>query len=602
MPNALGLLSFFNFNLKFNRNLNYLIVALVTLFGVNIFQGAVTNELSNTCYDSLETPSNLYYETSELNPSDDAYLEGSNRYDSDILRLQEGFRTSYLKFDMNGIAGDISAVELQLTIFSDSDSGNGTVTVYNGSSSSWTELDLSSSNAPSTNQVLASQSSGGSGTHTYNLSITDQEIFAGILTLVLKHQGSDDLSYASKEHATVSIRPKLIVTTTTAASPSNCPDTISNESSSVVITRQEPGSWPGAKTIVGVSDNTNGSPCALKLQKDETGSTYGGYKIIVNLGENNIAAGDRITIGLDGNGVSGNARLKVVSGVNNTVNLINHSYEEGQGWSSLTEEVVIPSGSSQLVLWLYPNIGSADLGYSLFDNLIIAKEGSSGGGDTPVAGISLNTSSISLQPGGTSQLTASISPNNATNQTVSWSSSNTTVASVNTNGLVTAVAEGNATITVTTQDGNRTASSAVTVSDSSTPPSGGGNETGLWSSNSNGLHYTGNVGIGTTPQSNYQLAVDGKIHTKEVKVDLTGWADYVFFKDYKLPTLEEVQQHIQEKGHLINIPSATEVEANGIELGQMNKLLLEKIEELTLYTLQQQKEINFLKKAINSKK
>ena len=100
----------------------------------------------------------------------------------------------------------------------------------------------------------------------------------------------------------------------------------------------------------------------------------------------------------------------------------------------------------------------------------------------------------------------------------------------------------------------------------------------------------GNLGIGTTNPGAYKLAVNGKIHAKEVKIDLTGWADYVFQEDYDLPTLEEVEQHIKEKGHLPNIPSAQEVAENGIELGEMNKLLLEKIEELTLYVIELKKE------------
>ncbi|MEC7265770.1 MAG: hypothetical protein VXW38_18670 [Bacteroidota bacterium] len=99
------------------------------------------------------------------------------------------------------------------------------------------------------------------------------------------------------------------------------------------------------------------------------------------------------------------------------------------------------------------------------------------------------------------------------------------------------------------------------------------------------INATGNVGIGTT-SPDAKLAVNGNIHAKEVKVDLTGWPDYVFKTGYDLPTLEAVETHIKEKGHLINIPSANEVEENGIELGEMNKLLLEKIEELTLYIIQ----------------
>jgi len=102
----------------------------------------------------------------------------------------------------------------------------------------------------------------------------------------------------------------------------------------------------------------------------------------------------------------------------------------------------------------------------------------------------------------------------------------------------------------------------------------------------------GIVSIGTVNrQTGYKLAVNGNIKAKEIKVE-TGWADFVFDNTYNLPTLQEVEQHIKDKGHLKDIPSAKEVENNGILLGEMNAKLLQKIEELTLYTIAQEKKIN----------
>ncbi len=98
------------------------------------------------------------------------------------------------------------------------------------------------------------------------------------------------------------------------------------------------------------------------------------------------------------------------------------------------------------------------------------------------------------------------------------------------------------------------------------------------------------------------IEADGTIHTKEVKVDLNGWADYVFEKNYDLKTLEETEQYIQQKGHLPNIPSASEVSENGIQLGEMNAKLLEKIEELTLHLIDQNKKMEKMQKEINELK
>jgi len=104
----------------------------------------------------------------------------------------------------------------------------------------------------------------------------------------------------------------------------------------------------------------------------------------------------------------------------------------------------------------------------------------------------------------------------------------------------------------------------------------------------------GNLGIGITNPKN-KLDVNGTIHSQEVKVDMNGWSDFVFKKEYNLPTLQEVEKHIADKGHLENIPSEQEVLQNGINLGEMNAKLLQKIEEMTLYMIEMKKEIELLK-------
>lgn len=102
---------------------------------------------------------------------------------------------------------------------------------------------------------------------------------------------------------------------------------------------------------------------------------------------------------------------------------------------------------------------------------------------------------------------------------------------------------------------------------------------------------TGNTGIGTTTPDS-KLTVKGKIHAEEVKVDLSvPGPDYVFNDEYNLITLEALQNYIKTNGHLPNIPSAKKMEQEGIELSIMNMKLLEKIEELTLYILQQEKQL-----------
>jgi hypothetical protein len=106
----------------------------------------------------------------------------------------------------------------------------------------------------------------------------------------------------------------------------------------------------------------------------------------------------------------------------------------------------------------------------------------------------------------------------------------------------------------------------------------------------------GNVGIGTSI-TDAKLTVRGTIHTQEVRVDLNvPGPDYVFEKNYNLPTLSALENYINQNKHLPEVPSAKEMEANGVKLGEMNMLLLKKVEELTLYVIELKKQIDLLKK------
>ena len=123
----------------------------------------------------------------------------------------------------------------------------------------------------------------------------------------------------------------------------------------------------------------------------------------------------------------------------------------------------------------------------------------------------------------------------------------------------------------------------------------------------------GKIGIGTTTPDEL-LTVKGKIHTQEVIVDLNGAVapDFVFEsyfegtsdlkRDYTLPSLNDVAAFIKANHHLPGVPSASQIESEGLSLKKMNLLLLQKIEELTLYTLEQQKEIESLHKLLSELK
>lgn len=115
------------------------------------------------------------------------------------------------------------------------------------------------------------------------------------------------------------------------------------------------------------------------------------------------------------------------------------------------------------------------------------------------------------------------------------------------------------------------------------------------------LYYMdGKVGIATDSPKEL-LSVNGNIQAKEIKVTTTAtdWPDYVFADGYQLPSLKETARFIEENKHLPGVPKAAEIEANGLSLGEMNKILMQKIEELTLHMIDKDKRIEALEKKLN---
>lgn len=108
----------------------------------------------------------------------------------------------------------------------------------------------------------------------------------------------------------------------------------------------------------------------------------------------------------------------------------------------------------------------------------------------------------------------------------------------------------------------------------------------------------GNVGIGVqTPLAGYRLSVNGSIKAKELVIETTGWPDYVFAENYKTLSLSELEEFIHLYHHLPNIPAAVDLEEKGLAVGEMQKLMMEKIEELTLHIIELNKRIESLEHA-----
>ena len=111
----------------------------------------------------------------------------------------------------------------------------------------------------------------------------------------------------------------------------------------------------------------------------------------------------------------------------------------------------------------------------------------------------------------------------------------------------------------------------------------------------NGNNVSGITDQNIMSHANLWLRNDGVLMAKEIKVTLSGWPDYVFSKDFRLPSLSETETYIKQNGHLPGVPSASEVDEEGLSVGEMNKILMQKVEELTLHIIELQKQIDELK-------
>ncbi len=118
-----------------------------------------------------------------------------------------------------------------------------------------------------------------------------------------------------------------------------------------------------------------------------------------------------------------------------------------------------------------------------------------------------------------------------------------------------------------------------------------------------GNHYfsQGNVGIGTTNPTE-KLSVNGKIRAHEIKVETSNWPDYVFEEDYPLISLSALEKFIKANKHLPEVPSATEIEKNGLDLGKTQTLFLKKLEELTLILIDKDKQLQKQQQELNEVK
>lgn len=223
------------------------------------------NETLNEIPVGFETRSFVF------TPTNDAYLQGSQSYNLPINRLEEGTRTSYLKFDLSKIPGPITKASLEFTV--DSDEGNGKLTIKKGTSTDWTEDNLSLNNSPEAVTILGSLDKTYKIGTVEKINLTSSELNNEMTSFIISHEKGNDLAFASKESLT-NTGPKLVVTynvpigsdeiqqenveNTTTSNSATETTTTSAESSS---TNEESNANSSSSPVEGVYYvTTNGSP------------------------------------------------------------------------------------------------------------------------------------------------------------------------------------------------------------------------------------------------------------------------------------------------------------------------------------------------------
>ncbi|WP_299437830.1 carbohydrate-binding protein [uncultured Aquimarina sp.] len=151
-------------------------------------------------------------QTVSLSPIHDAFLQGSTRYNSDMLRIEQNKRTGYLMFDLSSINGTVTKADLKFTVYSDA--GNGNITIHKGNSNNWTETNISNSNKPSKGAQLGTLNANFPIGSTKTIPLKTTSISGGKLSLIINALSGNDFAFASKENGSVA-KPTLVISYTT---------------------------------------------------------------------------------------------------------------------------------------------------------------------------------------------------------------------------------------------------------------------------------------------------------------------------------------------------------------------------------------------------